>query len=108
MPVSPPAADRTAEANRKDLAILRRARRVKVLKASVVAAVILLLIAFVVQNSEPADLRLLFWTVPVHLIWVVVVSILLGAVVGYLLGRPDKNIRLHGPSRRQEDEPAAG
>ncbi|MDQ3946499.1 MAG: LapA family protein [Actinomycetota bacterium] len=90
-------------ASELDLAKLRAVRRSRVIKAAVLTAIALIFIAFVLQNAQPVDVRLVAWTVPVGLIWVIVASALLGAVGGYLVGRPDKELRLHGPNRRDKD-----
>lgn len=89
----------------KHLRKLQRARQARVVKAAVLALIGVMLITFVVQNARPVGVRLLFWTQSVHLIWVIVGSAVLGALAGYLVGRPDKNIRLHTPERPKEPEP---
>jgi uncharacterized integral membrane protein len=86
-----------------DLAKLQAVRRARVIKAVALTAIALVLIVFVLQNAGPVDVRLIAWTVPIRLIWVIVASVLLGAVAGYLVGRPDKQLRLHGPNRRDKD-----
>ncbi|MGH9039914.1 MAG: lipopolysaccharide assembly protein LapA domain-containing protein [Acidimicrobiia bacterium] len=91
-------------ASKSDLARLQEARRARVIKAGILTAIALVLITFVLQNAEPVGIRLIAWTVSIRLIWVIVVSTLLGAVAGYLVGRPDKRLRLHGPNRRDEDQ----
>ena len=90
-------------ASETDLAKLQAARRARLIKAGILTAIALILIAFVLQNAQPVAVKLLGWTVSIRLIWVIVASALLGAVAGYLVGRPDKQILLHGPSRREED-----
>jgi uncharacterized integral membrane protein len=90
-------------ASQADLAKLRAVRRARLIKASILAAIAVVFITFVLQNATPVGLKVLGWTVSVRLIWVIVASMLLGAVAGYLVGRPDKQLLLHGPSRRQED-----
>ena len=90
-------------ASQMDLAKLQAARRAKLIKAAVLTAIALIFITFVLQNAQPVGVRLLAWTVSVRLIWVIVASAVLGAVGGYLVGRPDKELRLHGPNRRDED-----
>ncbi len=90
-------------ASQADLAKLRDVRRARLIKASILAAIAVVFITFVLQNASPVALKILGWTLTVRLIWVIVVSALLGAGAGYLVGRPDKELLLHGPSRRQED-----
>jgi uncharacterized integral membrane protein len=90
------------ELRKKDLQHLkriRRARQVRLARAGVIAAVLLLLIVFVVQNDEPVPVRLLSMSGRPLLIWVIVLSAALGAVVGYLVGKPTKATRIHEPTR---------
>lgn len=98
--------DALIEANDEDLKKLEAARRAKVIKAAIIGLVAVALITFVLQNARPVEIHLLLWTVSMRLIWVVVVAVALGAFGGYLVGKPDKNVRLHGPRRRREDAPA--
>ncbi|MGH8976321.1 MAG: lipopolysaccharide assembly protein LapA domain-containing protein, partial [Acidimicrobiia bacterium] len=96
-------AEQALAASQADLAKLRLVRRARLIKAAILTFIALILITFVLQNAHPVGVQLAFWTVSVGLIWVIVASVLLGAVAGYLVGRPDKELLLHGPSRRQED-----
>jgi uncharacterized integral membrane protein len=96
--------DDALAASEKDLAKLRAATRSRVIKAVALAALGLILIAFVLQNADPVGVNVLGWTVSVGLIWVIVASVLLGAVAGFLVGRPGKQLLLHGPNRRQKDD----
>ncbi|MGH8992575.1 MAG: LapA family protein [Acidimicrobiia bacterium] len=103
-PVIEPAGPNEAlAASQSDLAKLQAARRARLIKAGAVTAIVLILIVFVLQNAQPTEMDLLFWTVSTPVIWVIVGSALLGALAGYLVGRPDRKLLLHGPSRRQED-----
>jgi uncharacterized integral membrane protein len=95
--------DEALAASQIDLDKLQAARRSRLIKAGVLTAIALVFIAFILQNATPVGLRVLAWTFAVRLIWIIVASALLGALAGYLVGRPDKNLLLHGPSRRQED-----
>ncbi len=92
-------------ASQSDLAKLQAARRSRLIKAIALTAIALIFIVFILQNAKPVDMRVLGWTVSVLLIWVIVASALLGALAGYLVGRPDKRLLLHGPSRREDDTP---
>jgi uncharacterized integral membrane protein len=98
-----PGVDQALAASQSDLAKLQAARRRRLIKAVVLTAIALVFIVFILQNANPVDMRVLAWTVSVRLIWIIVASALLGALAGYLVGRPDKNLLLHGPSRREED-----
>lgn len=102
----PPADPRpAADPNEIDLRQLASLRRAKVMKATVLGLIAVALIMLVIQNSTHVDVRLLFWDVSMRLIWIVVIATALGAVGGYLVGRPPKDLRLHGPRRRKEDPP---
>jgi uncharacterized integral membrane protein len=90
-------------ASETDLAKLQAARRSKVIKAAILTVIALILITFVLQNAQPVGVQLLAWTVSIRLIWVIVAAAVLGALGGYLVGRPDRRLLLHGPSRREED-----
>lgn len=70
-------------------------------KFLVAAAIVVILIVFVVQNSGETDVDFVFFTVRARLIWVLLGTAALGGVVGYVLGRPGKQVRLH---RRDRDE----
>lgn len=96
--------DYALAASEKDLAKLQAATRTRVIKAVALAALGLILIAFVLQNADPVGVNVLGWTVSVGLIWVIVASVLLGTVAGFLVGRPGKQLLLHGPNRRQKDD----
>jgi uncharacterized integral membrane protein len=95
--------DQALAASQSDLAKLQAARRRRLIKAAVLTAIALVFIMFILQNANPVDMRVLAWTVSVRLIWIIVAAALLGALAGYVVGRPDKNLLLHGPTRRQED-----
>jgi uncharacterized integral membrane protein len=99
----PQGPDVALAASQSDLAKLAAIRRARVIKAIALTAIALVLIIFVLQNADPVGVHILWGTVSVRLIWVIVASVLLGALAGYLVGRPAKNVLLHGPSRRQED-----
>lgn len=90
-------------ANEHDLEVLMEERRAKLIKAGVLGAIAVVLITFVIQNADPVGLRILVFTVSVRLIWVIVGAVALGAAGGFLLGRPGKDLRLHGPKRRKND-----
>jgi uncharacterized integral membrane protein len=54
----------------------------------VVAAVVLaLLAAFVAQNYESVEVRLLFWRVNMRVAWIGTLALLIGIVIGWLLPR---------------------
>jgi uncharacterized integral membrane protein len=54
----------------------------------VIAAVVLALVAaFVAQNYELVELRLLFWRVNMRMAWAGSLVLLIGVVIGWLLPR---------------------
>jgi uncharacterized integral membrane protein len=54
----------------------------------VVAAVVLALVAaFVAQNYEMIEIRLLFWRVNMRMAWAGTLALLIGVVIGWLLPR---------------------
>jgi uncharacterized integral membrane protein len=79
---------------------LATAQRSRVVKAVVLAVIAVLFIAFVLQNAQPVNVKLVFGTVTVRMIWVIVVAGGLGALAGFLVARPDQNIHFHLPERR--------
>ena len=93
------------QANDEDLKKLEEARRAKLIKVGILGVVTVLLITFVIQNAKPVPVRLVFFTQTMRLIWLIVVAAALGGIGGYLIGKPDKHVRLHGPRRRREDAP---
>ena len=48
----------------------------------------IVLVLFVVANSQPVEVNFLFVTAHPRLIWVMVTCAVLGGILGYLLGRP--------------------
>ena len=68
-------------------------------KAIVAALVLVLLIVFVIRNSQRVSVDFIVTQGHFRLIWVIVICSILGGVVGYLLGRPTKRARArHHPS----------
>jgi uncharacterized integral membrane protein len=62
-------------------------------KAIVAALVLVLLIVFVIRNSQRVSVDFIVTQGHFRLIWVIVICSILGGVVGYLLGRPPKRAR---------------
>lgn len=74
---------------------LAKARRVALAKSLAVLAIMIVLILFVIQNSQPVRVNYLFGQGNPRLIWVIVFCATLGGAAGYLIGRPARNLRLH-------------
>src|SRR5438445_3258208 len=62
-------------------------------KAIVAALVLVLLIVFVIRNSQRVSVDFILTKGHFRLIWVIVICSILGGVVGYVLGRPPKRAR---------------
>jgi uncharacterized integral membrane protein len=80
---------------------LQRERQGRVVKVIVTLAIVVVLIVFIIANSQPVKVNFVFVTRHPRLIWVMVACAVLGGVAGYLIGRPGKQIRLH---RRERDD----
>lgn len=55
-----------------------------------IASVLVILVTFAVQNSQPVSVDFVFADRHPRLIVVIVVSALLGFVVGFAIGRPNR------------------
>jgi uncharacterized integral membrane protein len=62
-------------------------------KAIVAAVVLVLLIVFVIRNSQRVNVDFIITKGHFRLIWVIVICSFLGAIVGFLLGRPVRTKR---------------
>jgi uncharacterized integral membrane protein len=72
----------------QSLAEVARARRRRAAKAIGALVVFVVLVLFIVANSQPVEVNFLFFTAHPRLIWVMVTCAVLGGLLGYLLGRP--------------------
>jgi len=82
--------------------MLRRRRR-RAVRGLVTLALVALVVAFVVQNSQLVTVHFWFFTHKVHLIWLVLACLVAGTVLGYVLGVPERRAM----RRRRKDEKAA-
>jgi uncharacterized integral membrane protein len=81
------------------LAEVGRARRRRTAKAVGALVVFVVLVLFIVANSQPVEVNFLFFTAHPRLIWVMVTCAVLGGVLGYLLGRPGHD----GKAKKRKD-----
>jgi uncharacterized integral membrane protein len=77
-------------ADAEHLKRLRKVRQQRLVRAGLVVALLVVLIVFVLQNSQPVPVKLLVLEGNPRLIWVIVLCAAIGGVVGYLLGKPPK------------------
>jgi uncharacterized integral membrane protein len=111
----PPGVERQEQeaADAQHLQQLERVRRARLGKLTVVVVIVIGLVVFALQNSQPAQVRVLFATIHPRLVWVLltcaIVGGIVGGVVGYLTARPSRNVRLHGePPHRRPGRPVRG
>jgi uncharacterized integral membrane protein len=74
--------DRRGEAEREPVDVRRRGGKVAVL---VVLAVVILV--FVLQNRDRANVDFLFWDLDVRIWFALAVAVILGSVTGFVVGR---------------------
>jgi uncharacterized integral membrane protein len=67
----------------------------------VALAIVVLLVVFIVANSQSVAVDFVFFNRRPRLIWVMFSCAVLGGIVGYLIGRPGRQVRL----RRRKEQP---
>ena len=82
--------------------VLRRRRR-RAIRGILTLALIVLVFAFVIQNSQLVTVHFWFFTHRARLIWVVLSCLVAGIVFGYVLGVPERRKM----RRRRKAEKAA-
>ena len=82
--------------------VLRRRRR-RAIRGILIIALIVLVFAFVIQNSQLVTVHFWFFTHRARLIWVVLSCLVAGIVFGYALGVPERR----KSRRRRRAEKAA-
>jgi uncharacterized integral membrane protein len=65
-------------------------RRRRLVRTAVIAVILILVVAFVVENSQAVVVHLWFWRADIRLIWVILGCLVVGGVVGYFIARPPK------------------
>jgi uncharacterized integral membrane protein len=101
VPKTPPDAGRRSgptdddTLDREHFRELQKERRNRVVKTVIALAILVLLIVFIVTNSQPVLVKFVFFDARPRLIWVMFACAVLGGIVGYLVGRPGKQIRFH-------------
>ena len=73
-------------------------------KVLVALSIVVVLIIFVIANSQPVKVNFVFLTRHPRLIWVMFACAVLGGLAGYLIGKPGRQVRVprHG---RSQDQP---
>ena len=99
-PMEPTPGSPEAQEDQAHLDQLRRARQSRVAKFLVVLAIVVILIIFIVANAKPVRVSYVFVTGHPRLIWVMLFCAVFGGIAGYLLGRPGKQVRLHGQKQQ--------
>jgi uncharacterized integral membrane protein len=90
----PQPVDPEAQHDRDQLHDLQRMRQRRVAKLLVALFISIVLIVFIIRNSERVPIHYVFFTANNRLIWVMLACAILGGVVGYLIGRPGKQVRV--------------
>ena len=98
---TPPGAQPGKPADQELLDHLRRQRQGRLAKVIVALTLIVLLIIFIIANSQPVKVNFVFVSRHPRLIWVMLGCAVVGGIAGYLIGRPGRQL----PFRRHRDEP---
>lgn len=69
--------------------VLRRRRR-RAIRGLMSLALIVIVVAFIIQNSQLVTVHFWFVTHKAHLIWVIIACLAAGIVFGYILGVPER------------------
>jgi len=70
-----------------------RWRRRRALRGLFYLAIVVIVFAFVIENSQRVTVHFWFFTHKARLIWVVLACLAAGTVLGYLLGVPERRAR---------------
>jgi uncharacterized integral membrane protein len=69
--------------------VLRRRRR-RAIRGIMAVALVVIVMAFVIQNSQDVTVHFWFFTHKARLIWIVLACLVAGIVFGYILGIPER------------------
>lgn len=99
---------RADQADRDHLARLRRERTLRGLKLAAIALLVAAFVAFIVRNADPTRIDFLFFEREPPLIWIMLACALVGGILGFVLARPRRGFRFHreepGGERRERGE----
>jgi uncharacterized integral membrane protein len=73
-----------------EMELARRRRRKRLVRAGVIGLLGLLLIIFVIQNSQHVPVRFWGFHSQPRVIWLIVGCLAIGGAVGYFIGRPGR------------------
>jgi uncharacterized integral membrane protein len=90
-------------ADQEHLRELQRARQGRLVKVLVGLIIAVILIVFILTNSQAVTVNFVFVKRKPPLIWVMFGCAVLGGILGYLVGRPGKQIRFHRRRREEGD-----
>ena len=81
---------------------MEKARQARVAKAVVAIGILVILLIFIVSNSQGVKVHYVFFTRNPPLIWVMFACALMGGILGYLVGRPGKQVRIRRGSKEEK------
>ena len=96
-------ADPAVQADRDHFRELQKARQGRVVKTLLALTVAVVLIVFILTNSQAVTVNFVFVKRKPPLIWVMFACAVLGGILGYLVGRPGKQVRFHRRRREKDD-----
>ncbi len=82
-------------ADQEHLRDLQKERMVRLGKLLAALAVAVILIIFIIANSQAVPVDFVFFSSRIRLIWVMFFCAVLGGAVGYLIAKPGRRARLH-------------
>lgn len=100
--------DRAIRDDRGQFELIDRARRRRVARLLSVLALVVILIVFIIRNSQRVPIDFVFVDRHARLIWIMLACAVLGGLVGFLVGRPGKQFRRDKDKDRGEDRDRKG